>query len=221
MCAVADRDVFDQNLGESPCLQRNGGTIPITTRFGWKNVPRAYNSMINAVDCHYRIFVHEDVYLPKGFMPQIAKGIESVEKGNKHWDVIGVAGTVWVEQGPYLVKMYAGNYLDKGKPSSHEVELPAQVETIDEIVIVTRTNKKFDDENPYHHLMGADMCWRSRGVYVVDAYCEHSCKGDRNLLPIEFAISAGYMYRKHHDRLPLSTNCATIQEVDGVCSIVA
>ena len=220
-CAIADEDVFNENLGRSPCLLTNGGTVPLATRRGWSNVPAAYNDMMESTDAMYRAFIHEDVYLPIEFPEALLRGVKVVERRNLWWDVIGAAGTVWVDQPGGTVKMYAGNYKDRDDPSPNEVELPCQVETVDEMVIVTKSGRKFDEENPFHHLMAADMCWRGRAVYVVDAWCHHNCKGKWKRLPMEFAVSAGYMYRKHHDRLPLSTNCATIQKVNGVCSIVA
>ena len=222
-CSVANTDRFEENLAMSRCLQPNGGPVPLTIREGWTNVPAAYNSMMEQTqDYKYRAFIHEDVKLTKWWHEKLLAGIKEVESKNKWWDVIGVAGVLWVDQPGGFAKVYAGNYGDRGKPSLNEVELPVQAETVDEMVIVVKNGRKFDELNPFHHLMGADLCWRSRrGVYIVDAWCDHNTRTSRHgCLPMEFAISAGYMWAKHYDRLPLVTNCATIQEVNGVCSIV-
>ena len=104
----------------------------------------------------------------------------------------------------------------------------AEVQTLDECCLIVRRMPNvdyFDHLMPCRHFMGADLCLSLGNTYAIDAPVEHNPmkRVDGELVPkpqgeldCGFFLSAGMIYYKYHDLLPIVTTCARIYEEKGV-----
>src|SRR5512136_1863309 len=115
VCASNNREVLATNLLASPGIA--GHDLHIQT--GYSNVCRAYNAAMPKLVEDTVIFIHQDVYLPKTFFPQLTHALKGLKE--QEWGVLGVAG----RKGP----VYAGNILDRGSIWGSPEGLPAEVDT--------------------------------------------------------------------------------------------
>ncbi len=216
ICASHDRNVLDENLLRSPCIRQRRCECTIVENTS--NVSVAYNKAASDASTELVCFVHHDVYLPEGWDTTLLEQVEQVKREDSQWALLGCAG-VYVKE---KTKYWAGHLDDRGAAFDHREGLPRVVDTLDEVVLVCRRNDAaFDEWMPNHHLYATELCLRrrreGRRVYAVDAYCHHLSRQSRARLPWGFALSAGYLYGKYPEMLPIVTTCATIQRINGVC----
>jgi hypothetical protein len=167
----------------------------------------AYNEAVKKCVEDIIIFVHQDVYLPWDFFPNLTVSIGKLCYAD--WGVLGVAGV--------LGAMYSYNVLDRGYLLLSNDIKPMFVETLDELLLVMKKSTcekiTFDENIPNHHLFGADICLQTMQHmmrnYVVDAYCEHN--STLVSLPPEYSIAEEYMRKKWRFLLPIHTTCSIIE----------
>lgn len=218
VCASNDRAVLEANLLRSPCIARQA--VPCIVETGYANVPTAYNHAAAEARTDLLCFAHQDVFLPEGWVEALVGQVGLVAERDPDWGVLGSAGVVIRDN----TKEWVGHALDGGDAFGKPEGLPAEADTLDEMLLVCRKqDAAFDEMMPSHHLFGAELCLRlrreGRRSYAIDAYCEHHSTQPRNQLPPEFVLSCGYLYAKFADVLPIVTTCVTIQRVNGVCSL--
>lgn len=200
--AINNERIFEENfnhifLDDNYILQR-----------GYNNIPKAYNEAILKCNAKYICLLHQDVYLPVGW---IVKAKEQIRKIRYNWGVIGVAG-VAIQNNE---KLYFGNIKDRGIEWGTCNGLPAEVDTLDELLLIIKNDRNlFFDEGTKNHLYGADICMQARingnKCYAISAYCHHNSFHDRTLPP-DFWESCNYMKNKYKDMLPIGTTCTVIQ----------
>lgn len=181
-------------------------------------------------------FIHDDVILPAGWPERLQEQIALVEKEDPNWGVIGCAG---VRGNGAKYKVWAGSLWDRDQPYppvgwETVDKLPAQVDTLDECVLVTRgKGDRFGclGDNPFstlmpsgHHLFGADLCLglRQGGLkaYAIDAPVQHNSTAGRMEIPVGFYVAAGYLLAKYPDMMPIHTTCLTmVMDDDGVVQV--
>jgi hypothetical protein len=112
-----------------------------------------------------------------------------------------------------------GWVVDRGRILRDGPELPAQVATLDELLLVVRRASplRFDPALGFH-LYGADICLQAaeRGLAVValGALCDHNSRSIG--LPQAFYASAEVFARKWRHRLPVATPCVIIDRNGAV-----
>jgi hypothetical protein len=161
-------------------------------------------------DQKYPVCLHQDVFLPDGWENQALASLNKLADSN--WGVLGVAGIKLVERRRVLL----GHIRDRGAEFGSPENLPAPVDTLDELLLMVRNDRKliFDEEIPTTHLYGADICLQASsqglGCFAISAYCHHNSI-DSNFHSPEFRMAVKYMQKKWKRRLPFVTTCTLVE----------
>ncbi len=203
ICACNDTKILRENLLASPFARQ----CQVIVQHNYTNVPLAYNEAMPQATGDILIFAHQDVYLPDTFETELKHALFCL--GRTDWGVIGPAGQS--AMGGY------GYVLDRGHPWGRHGRLPIEVDTLDELMLIThRGDFRFDEAMPNHHLIGADLCMQARSKnksrWAIRAYCSHNSK-TRGTDPA-FWDSAEYLMRKWPQFLPIFATVADLRSLD-------
>lgn len=192
--------ILEENLLRSPCIQEH----PLTIQKGFTNIPEAYNAAMitESLVC----YVHHDVFLPESFISDLTKSIERLPDD---WGVLGVAGVKLVDG----KKEIRGHISDRGKAWGSPWSLPAEVDTLDEMLLITQGDLKFDEQFDLH-FYGADICMqarlRGRKCFAISAYCEHNSGLPFGHRSQSFKDCEEKFRAKYIDHLPIATTCVIL-----------
>lgn len=170
----------------------------LTVQEGYTNVAKAYNEA--GVKADLVCYVHDDVYLPQKFIDTLALFLPMLPDD---WDVLGVAGVT----GP--PKQNHGFISDRGKMWGKVVNKPVKVDTLDELLLITRGNIKFDEQFE-QDFYGADICI-GRNAYVVPCFVHHNSSRAFGGRTEKFYEAERLFKNKHLDKLPIVTTCSIIE----------
>jgi len=204
ICPSNDKWVLRNNLLRSKILE----SYPLKVQRDYTNISKAYNDFKS--DSEIRVYLHHDVFLPDDFEENLLKGIEKIEETDPNWGVIGVAGVRSVGDG----KEIYGYISDRGKKWGKPDNLPHEVDTLDELLLIVKDKKlKFDENIPSTHFYGADICLQAQEMgkknYAINAYCEHnSSLGEK---PAGFYAARDYIMIKYKNKRPIATTCTIIK----------
>lgn len=204
VCAVNKPRVCLENLIKSKGIYYEHD---LQLKMGYDSVSKAYNDAIPKCTENVIIFVHQDVFLPHDFFPELIISIGKLCYSD--WGVLGVAG---MQQNHLSANVLDRSYLLR----THEMK-PQQVDTLDELILIIKKDTfnhiKFDEKIPHHHLFGTDICLqaRTRGMknFVIDAFCHHN--SSLVTLPPCYNESENYIRNKWPNELPIYTTCSTIE----------
>ncbi len=176
------------------------------------NVARAYNAV--PVDWDFAVYIHHDVYLPPSFEQDLKDAIQWMEFLDPNFGVLGVAG-VRTAPGYTTGKIPIGYILDRGKQWGAPIERPKLVHTLDEMLLITRGDFKFD-ENLEQDYYGADICMQAiaqgRENYVIPGFCHHNSGREFGGRTDSFYRSEEYFKNKWKDHLPIATTCSFLKK---------
>lgn len=201
-------EILEANLLRSSIFRR----YPLVIQRGFENVPQAYN------DAHAQgdvvIYVHHDVFLPDDFETNLLAGIADIETRDRNWGVLGVAGVVVTPSG----KDFYAHLTGRGQIFTGVSPPPHEVETLDELILITRGDFTFD-ESLGNHFYGADICLQARlqgrRAYVIEAFLQHNCGREFGTKPPDFDDSRALFKNKYRHLLPLATTCTRIEQDDS------
>lgn len=208
VCPINDLKVAEENFLKSTVVKEK--QCPIIVVEGAKNVPEALNyGKMQAITTHIA-FVHQDVFLPDNWLENALNKITYLTINiDSNFGVIGPAG----RKG----KNYFGHIMDRGKKWGKPKDLPAEIDTLDELLLITRKDYVwFDEDIPTAHLYGADLClgYNIRGMksYAIDLFCHHnSTVGGK--VPDDFEQAKDYIRKKYYEipsLFPIHTTCTII-----------
>lgn len=205
--AVNDEAVLKSSLLDSPGIQ---SATEIILQRGFASAGTAYNDAIGRAKTDLLVFLHQDMYLPAGWIESVQGAIETLSKQDPNWGVLGVWGAVdeKVRVG-YL-------YWTGGYGWEQPFEGAKEVVSLDEVVLIFRKSSglKFDGQLPGFHLYGADICLEARRQgrkgYAISAFCIHNTNIG-GALPKQFWQCYFYMRRKWKKQLPIETPCTSIR----------
>ena len=209
VAAVNNRRILEGNLLLSPAIA-DGRECNIVIKEGFASASLAYNSAIDEAQSDVLVFVHQDVYLPEHWFDEVANAIRALEDDGVRWGVLGCFGSRRDANGGLGRVFTTGRGLH-----GNVIHCPEPVETLDEIVLITRKSSgpMFDPNLPHFHMYGVDLCLqaRSRGMtnYAIPAFCVHNTN-QLVKLPAEFYICYGYIKRKWGRYLPIHTSCMAV-----------
>jgi Glycosyltransferase like family len=214
-CASSDA-TLRTNLLASPCLSPDSTNQVVAVR----NCPSAADGLnigIARSETEWVVCVHQDVWLSAGWDRCVA---EQFDEAERRFGPIGVAGVYGVgevisprDASVPLAADRIGWVVDRGRVLRDGPELPAQVATLDELLLIVRRDSglRFDPALGFH-LYGADFCLQAReqglAVVALAALCHHNSRSVG--LPEAFFASAQVFARKWSHRLPVATPCAII-----------
>lgn len=201
--AVNDEDILENNLLASDDIQ--SGALQLHSYRGYKSAALAYNQAISEFGdtCDWIGFVHQDVYLPKGFLESLIEELDSLEQRDETAAIVGFFGAVSQGQNAGRVWCSANNQQFSGN-----LDVPAQINVLDEYFILMKTDKKlsFDVDLPGFHLFGTDICKevQKRGLscWVVDVPVVHN---SRRVVTLDkyYRQAWFYMQKKWSQDLPI------------------
>jgi len=152
--AVNDDGVLERNLYLSDCIKEDS----VQLQRGFSSAARALNAGMSVHDVDYFILVHQDVYLPDGWLNNLQKVIDKLSIEDSSWAVIGVAG---VDMSGSLV----GKLWSQGINQEIDIgDALAKVRSLDEVLLVLRqiSGLKFDEEMAGFHLYGTDIVQQAK-----------------------------------------------------------
>lgn len=210
---VSDEEVFRKNFLSSPLFAQNRSHQILEQRH-FPSAAKAYNAGIEQAQKELMIFAHQDVCFPEGFLEDLEKGLEYLEREDPEWGAAGCFGvTRDNERWGYV---YSNGWGILGKPFDH----PRAIQTLDEIVLVLRKSSglRFDDALPSFHFYGTDICLqaasRGRKSYAISAFCLHNTN-QIFYLPREFWSSYRHVKKRWKHVLPIQTPCLRISPFPG------
>lgn len=204
--AVNDETVFEGNLMRSPDVL-NHRVYPMR---GYASASQAYNAALDSTNEEFLVFLHQDVFLPEGWVDRVRDQIFLIETGAEDWGVIGVLGVQ--PDGQVAGQTYSSGLR---RLVGSKLDTPVQVQSLDEIVLILRraAGIRFDPSLLGFHLYGTDLCQTAietgLACFVIDAFCIHNSRGIR-ILPPEFWKAYDFLARKWSDRCPLKTPCTIV-----------
>lgn len=210
--AVNSREVLEQNLLASPCLQDNAGH-QFLIQENYKSAAAAYNDALEKASNNVIIFLHQDLFLPSGWLSQLEENLRYLEETDPAWGVLGCWGAR--ADGQLCGHIYSSGLGILGA----EFGQPVPIRTLDEIVLIFRKDSglRFDEALPHFHFYGTDICMRAaehgRRCYVVSAFCIHNTQ-QLLTLPKEFYACYKHMKQVWNSRLPIKTTCIEISRFD-------
>jgi glycosyltransferase involved in cell wall biosynthesis len=212
VAAVNDQDVLQRNLLASPCLHVAHGHQLLLQK-GFSSAALAYNAAIEQATGDLVIFVHQDMYLPEGWLEQVQHSIARLSVTDPDWGVLGCWGAK--ADGEHCGHVYSSGLGILGGPFDE----PTPVQTLDEIVLIVRaaSGLVFDEALPHFHFYGTDICLRAaaRGLtcYVIPAFCIHNTR-QLLQLPPEFYTCYQHIKKTWKDWLPIETSCIRVSRFD-------
>jgi hypothetical protein len=206
---VGDEDRFQKNFVSSPLFQDNP-FLEIMPQRGFANASLAFNDAIERASHDLIIFSHEDVVLPRNWLSVFCNALSMINVPD-----IGVVGC-W---GITANGQYAGHvFTHHDRELSANRSLPAEVETLDELLISFRKSSglRFDCALPGFLCYSIDICVESsaRGLlnFAIDAPCFHNAKGRyRFINQPQYYQGLKYIRKKWRRRLPIRTASGTIR----------
>jgi hypothetical protein len=244
---VSDDAIARANIKNSPCLRQPSPHQIIAIEKS-PSAASGLNAALKRAKHEWVVCVHQDVYLSVVRCPLSVVGggnapgdwgaaasswlawdvalLQQLRVAEERFGRIGVAGVYGVgdvigdgSPGNPLAAQRIGWVVDRGRELRDGPELPSQVSTLDELLLVVRREAGlcFDPALGFH-LYGADLCLqaRERGLSVVAlaAPCHHNSRSIG--LPEAFCRSAEVFARKWSQRLPVATPCVIIDRGGGV-----
>lgn len=177
---------------------------PLNIKEGFTNIPKAYNSYKGTADII--IYSHHDVFLYGLFEKQL---LEALHTAPKDWGVLGLAG---VKLENNVRKIY-GYIMDRGKAWGAPVSGFVEVDTLDELILITKGDLKFDEQFE-QDFYGADLCMQAKvkGLksYVFKSFCDHNSGRKIGARTESFYLSKEKFKRKWQGLLPIATTCGLI-----------
>jgi len=205
--ATNNENILKSCLLNSPDIREASDVI---LQRGYASAAAAYNSAIDKARSDLLVFVHQDVYLPQGWLASLQRALDLLSEVDPNWGVAGVYGVnkSWDDGTGFL---YCAEYGRLG----NSFDGVREVRSLDEVLLVMRksSNLRFDERLPGFHMYGADICLeaRRRGMksYAISAFCIHNTNGYR-MLPLQFWRCYLFMRKKWRLELPVATSCTEI-----------
>lgn len=229
--AVNNDHVLESCLLSSPALR---SATQVILQRGYASAAAAYNTAIDKATTDLLVFVHQDVYLPEGWINALERTLGILTATDPNWGVLGVWGVP--NSGGRTGYLYwtglprtPGRAFDGGvestdpegqeKPSPRFRNRPfegvVEVTSLDEAVLIFRKSSelRFDERLPGYHLYGTDICLeskrRERKCYAISAFCIHNTDIG-NMLPLQFWKCYWFLRCKWKTSLPIITPCTEI-----------
>lgn len=202
--------VLESSLLRSPDLSNQ---TEIKIERGAASAAQAYNRGIAGTSAQVLIFVHQDVYLPAGWMARFRSALTWLDNNDPAWGVLGICGVA--AQGNRLGWLYSTGL---GRVLGSDFPIPQKARTLDEVLLVLRrtSGMRFDERLPGFHLYGTDICLEAehRGFnnYVVPCFALHNSNGIR-ALPWAFWKAYLFARRKWYARLPVRSPCTVLSRI--------
>ncbi len=209
VAASNDPGVLKRCLLASPDL-RSASATEISIQENPLSASTAYNRGIDTTRGDCIIFAHQDLYLPEGWFRSLETELETIERIDPNWGVLGLWGVDRLGQ-------YAGWTYSSGlaRTLGGPQPQPRPVRTLDEVLLVVRRSSglRFDEALAGFHMYGTDICLtaEARGMrnYALSCFALHNSNGIRQL-PWAFWQACWFIRNKWRRALPIHAPCTTV-----------
>lgn len=201
---------LESNLKNSPILKEDKASLIVADDFA--NVSKSYNKANELLkfigqDYEYFMYAHEDVYLPATFENDFKQALKLLPDD---WEVLGLAGVRYENGG----RTMHGHINDRGKIWGKEIKAPVKVQTVDELMVITRKPLMFDEQFDLD-FYGADLCMQANakgnGVYVVPGFVHHNSSRAFGGRTPSFYVNLERFKTKWEKHLPIATTCTIVK----------
>jgi len=204
---VGNYNIYEKYFLSSPLFNRKFD-FQILAQSGFKTASQAYNNGIEKAQNDLIVCAHQDVVLPATWATQFLANLAKVESLGVPVGVVGCWGAT-------LKNERAGHVYHRDRQLFPHYPLPAQVQTLDELLISFRKSSglRFDPALPSFFGYAVDLCLQahSRGLqnFAVDAPCVHQTIDQKRIRKGLFE-SWVYLLHKWRDVLPVHTPSGTL-----------
>ena len=166
----------------------------------------AYSAALARTQTKIALFVHQDIYLPKGWLARFLYQINSLAAEHPDWSVVGVYGVD--ADGEHVGRLWD---VTMGQELGGAGFPATKVESLDEVLIAVRRvpGLDFDVKLPRFHLYGTDIVQTARALgrssFVIEAPIVHNNRPIGSLRG-DYAEAYRYARRKWRSRLPITTS---------------
>lgn len=201
-CASNSEAILAANLAASPMM---AGGARLHVERGAPSAAIAYNRAIDVTDSDLIVFVHHDVYLPKGWDRLLDQRLSDLTHRHPDWALAGAYGVAadYRQFGPVWTSSL-------GEIIGRVPLRPEPVVSFDEMLIILRRSSglRFDETQPGWHMYGTDIVCQAReagqGAYALGLPSIHN---DRfhDALGRDFTESYRWMQARWPQFLPIQT----------------
>ena len=142
--------------------------------------------------------------MPPNFEDELKKAILQINSIDKNWGILGVFGAI-MESGK---RKFYGYVRDRGNNLGSPNNLPHEVQTLDELLLITKGDFYFDEQFDLH-FYGADICLQAikqgRKNYAISAYCHHNSSRKMGGKDQSFTENEARFKEKWKNYLPILT----------------
>ena len=201
VCASHNKEILKNNLLKSDITEK----YPMNIIYDYTNIPKAYNSVKTE---GITMYTHHDVFLYSLFEKEL---LEALETAPDDWGVLGLAGVKFENN----VRKIYGYIMDRGKPWGSPVNGFVEVDTLDELLLITKGDLVFDEQFE-QDFYAADICLQARmkgkKSYVFKGFCDHNSSRKIGGRTESFYVSKERFKEKWKGLLPIATTCGLITE---------
>jgi SAM-dependent methyltransferase len=204
-----DRRVLYENFVSSPVFKGQNPHQLIMLEHQ-TSAAQALESGVSLAEHNFVVYVHQDVYLPHKWDSIFCRKVIEAQATFCNAEMFGVYGVRW--NNGEVIKH--GHVMDRHWSLKHDNKLPAEVDSVDELLIGFRKDGfPGTDSSLGYHLYGTDIACRYREIgksaVILNAPCFHNSGLGVNLPP-EFYAGIPALKAKWSKYLPLATSCGTI-----------
>jgi hypothetical protein len=210
--ACNDETLLKENLLASPCFV-SPHTHQIIVQKEFPSAAAAYNAALEMAINEIIVFVHQDVFLPQGWLSDLQSFLNWLADNDPNWGVLGCWGVR--RDGSEFGYLYTPGQGVIGRP----LPVPEIIQTLDEVVLILRKSSglRFSQQLSGFHFYGTDICLSAaksgRHCYAISAFCIHNSR-QYFALPPDFYASYKPIKRLWKDYLPIQTSCIRISRFD-------
>jgi glycosyltransferase involved in cell wall biosynthesis len=201
--AVNDEQTLSHNLLRSHLV--TSGTVELRKYRHTTSAGTAYNMGLDETTGDIVVFLHQDVYLPRGWLKKLKHQVIAVSAIDPNWTAIGVFGLD--ESASPVGRVWSSG---RGQMLGQPLSEPVPAISLDELLLVVRraSGFRFDTDLPGFHLFGTDIVLSSRAAglrcYVADLPVVHNSRPVLKL-KADYGRAHRYMRRKWRRALPWPT----------------
>ncbi len=206
--AVNNDQILEACLARSPDIV--SGRLKLTAIRGASSMSEAYNRGLDETSGKIALLVHQDVYLPKGWLDRAIEVLGELERQAPDWMVAGPYGVR--PSGQHIGLVWDGGLAcETGRPGF----APTRIGSLDELLLILRTDTdfRFDPDLPHFHLYGTDLVQTclamDRSAWVVELPVVHNSQPQESLGG-GYTQAYRYVRRKWRDRLPIPTTICRV-----------
>lgn len=207
-CVANDAAILAANLARSPDIAE--GRVGLTVLWHRASAASAYGTAFAQSDAAFGIFVHQDVYLPRGWLLRMEEQIAALNRAEPGWRVAGAIGIDREE-------VHRGRIWDSGlaREIGTQLSAPVRVQSLDEVLLVMPRHAAhlWDAALPGFHLFATDLVLASEvqgsPAFAFDNPLIHNTRATVRLGP-DYLSAYRHLRRKWARELPRPTLIAQL-----------